>query len=551
LLAILFLAAFLRLYKLNSVPPGPSLDEVSLGYNAYSILKTGADEYGTKFPLILRAYDDFRPAFYSYLVIPFVWVFGLTTVAVRLPSVILSVICVWLTYLLTLELFKNGKLALPTGGLKIVNSHKIAYLSAILLSVSPWHIYLSRLGHEVNLGLTLVAAGVYFFVKAIDTKSGKKWLSFSSVCFALSLNSYQSQKLIVPILIVSIAIIFYRQLIARLRQLILPVVLFSIIAIPILRVALSPEALIRFRGTSAFNYENNRLYQDGLTKLAIATGNRDWREIIYYNRRLVSLRIFLQNYFLHFSPQWLFTGGPMESHKVPNLGLLYWWELPFIIIGIISLMRSNLLRGYKLLLGVWLVSAPLPAAITTQAPHAMRSFTFLPVWQILGALGLVSCLRLLTLKMKKLAITVFSFLVTGSLVYFAYQYYFVFPKTQSQSFQTALYRAMQDLPGQKDKFTGIIVSNRDNLYQSYMFYLFTNRLDPTKYQQLGGSVSGGWAQTHRIGKLEFRPIIWSEDKDLRQTLFIGNPAEFPPNVPVRSQYSYLDGKVGVIEITNN
>src|SRR3989344_6012623 len=88
---ILLAAVFLRFYRLDVIPPHPSLDEVSIGYNAYSILQTGKDEFGYKLPILLRAYDDWRPAHYTYLVIPFVEFFGLNVFAVRLPSVLLSI----------------------------------------------------------------------------------------------------------------------------------------------------------------------------------------------------------------------------------------------------------------------------------------------------------------------------------------------------------------------------------------------------------------------------------------------------------------------------
>jgi len=91
-ITIIFIAAFFRFYQITIVPPHPSLDEVSIGYNAFSILKTGVDEYGTKFPILLRAYDDWRPALYIYLVVPFVKLFGLSIFAVRLPSVIMSIL---------------------------------------------------------------------------------------------------------------------------------------------------------------------------------------------------------------------------------------------------------------------------------------------------------------------------------------------------------------------------------------------------------------------------------------------------------------------------
>ncbi|EKD95597.1 MAG: hypothetical protein ACD_24C00433G0001, partial [uncultured bacterium] len=51
LLLIVLLGGALRFYQLASVPPSLARDEVSVGYNAYSILKTGKDEYGRIFPL--------------------------------------------------------------------------------------------------------------------------------------------------------------------------------------------------------------------------------------------------------------------------------------------------------------------------------------------------------------------------------------------------------------------------------------------------------------------------------------------------------------------
>ena len=86
LILILALAAFLRLWSFGSVPPSASLDEASIGYNAYSVLKTGVDEFGS-FPIVSqRGYDDYRRSTYLFLVVPFVGLFGLNTAAVRFPA---------------------------------------------------------------------------------------------------------------------------------------------------------------------------------------------------------------------------------------------------------------------------------------------------------------------------------------------------------------------------------------------------------------------------------------------------------------------------------
>ena len=65
-------------------------DEAALGYNAYSILETGRDEYGQILPIIFKSFGDYKPGFYVYLTLPFIKVFGLNELSVRLPSIILG-----------------------------------------------------------------------------------------------------------------------------------------------------------------------------------------------------------------------------------------------------------------------------------------------------------------------------------------------------------------------------------------------------------------------------------------------------------------------------
>ena len=55
LAGIVLLAFFLRFYKVTEIPPSLNWDEVSIGYNAYSILKTGRDEWGVFLPIHFKA----------------------------------------------------------------------------------------------------------------------------------------------------------------------------------------------------------------------------------------------------------------------------------------------------------------------------------------------------------------------------------------------------------------------------------------------------------------------------------------------------------------
>ena len=74
---IVLISLFLNIFKQNTSPGCFNSDEASFGYNAYSILKTGGDEYGNFMPLRLKSFGDFKMPVYSYLSVPFIAIFGL------------------------------------------------------------------------------------------------------------------------------------------------------------------------------------------------------------------------------------------------------------------------------------------------------------------------------------------------------------------------------------------------------------------------------------------------------------------------------------------
>src|SRR3990172_600006 len=133
LILIILLAAFLRLYQLEKVPPGFHIDEVTVGYNAYSLMETGRDENGNFLPLYIDSFGDFRPAGYFYLTIPAIKFLGLTEFAVRFSSALFGVLTVILLFFLAEKIFKN---------------RFVAFLSAFLLAVSPWHVIVTRATSE-------------------------------------------------------------------------------------------------------------------------------------------------------------------------------------------------------------------------------------------------------------------------------------------------------------------------------------------------------------------------------------------------------------------
>src|SRR5579872_6374629 len=156
LVAIILLAGLLRFYKLGQNPPSLYWDEASLGYNAYSILKTGSDEHGRHLPITdFAAFGDYKPPLYIYADVPAIAVFGLNEFGIRFPSAFFGTLTIFVAYLIAKSLIEDENVAL---------------LTSLFLAISPWHIQLSRAAYEANLGLFFSSLGILFFIKFAQKK---------------------------------------------------------------------------------------------------------------------------------------------------------------------------------------------------------------------------------------------------------------------------------------------------------------------------------------------------------------------------------------------
>src|SRR3990170_258331 len=148
LFLLLFISFFTRILFLDLIPQGMYRDEVSVGYNAYSIIKTGKDEFDRNSPFIFEALGDYKLPVIIYLTAPFVFLFGLTDFWVRFPTALIGSLTPFALFLLAKKLFDK----------------RIAMFSAISLAISPWHILFSRLVNESVISVFTSILGIYFLI---------------------------------------------------------------------------------------------------------------------------------------------------------------------------------------------------------------------------------------------------------------------------------------------------------------------------------------------------------------------------------------------------
>ncbi|MBU3935376.1 glycosyltransferase family 39 protein [Patescibacteria group bacterium] len=517
LLPITLIALLLRLYQVNNYPP-LLWDEASLGYNAYSILKTARDEYGTFLPLIFKSFGDYKPGLYVYLTTPFIALLGLTPLAVRLPSIILGSLLPYFLYLLIREINPKSK--------------KTALFSALVLAFNPINIHFSRGAWETNiLTVELVLASLFFF---------KRKYLLSALIFASTLYTYQGGKL-ASLLLITILLItqlnfskpfstVILNLFQDLKRLSKPFILpLFILALPIAYGLFFSSDSNRLKVISLFSYPRNQTE----TQQIISESNQlDYQ--LFHNHFIFFFRNFTLRYFNHFSPALLAFVGDWQNprHSAPYIGILLYPSLIFFIIGLFS--KAKKLKKFFLL---WLLLAPIPAALTRDSVQTVRAMSF--------SIPLVFFVSLGLSQLKNRYLKIFIFLVyLLSFVYYSDLYYNHMVKTNPMQFIYGQEQAIKYLVKKQVDYQQIYFT--DFYGQPYIYYLFYSQYPPQKYQTQANLTENEYGDAGTVQKIDnirfvstpspdslppHSLAIYSHDELLRLNL---NPQNILPLSPINN-----------------
>lgn len=470
---VVILAAFLRLYSLNSYPVSVYWDEAAIGYNAYSLAKTGADEYGKSWPLAFESFNDFKLPGYIYLDSIFVKVLGLSEFSVRLPSAIAGTLAVFLIYLFTKKLFEKND-----------NKEEIALLAAIVTAVSPWHIQLSRAAFETNIALTVVLLGLYLLLTGIKSR----WAAVGAIpALAISFYFYYSSYTFIPLLLLAFAIIYRAYARTNIKYYLAGLLISMLIIAPAIFQLLTSEGSKRVREVSIF--ENTALYEDYIAASADA---HNIVSKVLTNRRIPLLLESLRGYFTHLSPGFIYFGeDPNPRHHPLFQGNFYIWQIPFLVSGLWLLvkLKDNKLKFFLI---AFMAIAPIPAAFTIDTPHSLRSYNLLIPLAIITSLGMA---HLLKYKLWKIVTAPLAIILIT--IYF-FNYYVIYPISSSNAWAYGYDEMFHRVNFLETYYDRIIVTGY--YWKPYIYYLFVNKINPTDYQQNPNQLS--------IGKYRFGIAGW-------------------------------------------
>jgi len=499
LLIICFASFFFTVYKQNEVPVCTNADEAAFGYNAYSLLTTGKDEYGTEMPLRLKSFGDNKLPLYSYLSVPFIALFGLDQMGIKGLNILGSVLLPLLIYFLTKELFGRKSYGLVA-----------ALLTATSLST---HIT-ARQAHESLLSLNLSLSMFLFYLRSKRTHRWQDRVMFL-LSTGFSLFSYHPARLLVFFQGLLIGVDFFRMSKTTRKTFGLLAGMFAAIVILFLASDLvynpSRVSNLLFVNSPGFALRINELRGEGANRL-------------FYNKlTLGAVDLTYQN-LAYFSPQFLLARGD-ENYRFgfPGMSLITLVEYALIFIGLYYLFRNKHPQRFALVAA--LLISPLTGSLSWAGISLTRVMFEFALIFIVASYGFIELLRDVPARWK---VTTVAALVTLQLVglFISWNFYLNhYPKRAIViRSQECGYKELATYIKQNyDRFDHFYITKEHG--QPYMHLLYQLRFPPDKYQsqsKLSSPDKYGFGQVEKFDKFIFHvPNELNEKK----VVYIGYPWE--------------------------
>jgi len=533
LLLIIAFGFLIRVYKITSLPLPPNGDELAFGYYGWSLLHFGTDEYVNKFPVSFISIGDLKYPLLSYMnIIPAAF-FGLTQITTRFWGLVAGVLLIPLIYKLSLIFFEDKKTAL---------------LTSVLMAIMPWALIESRLGYENLPATTLVTFAFYLILySAKKTKENfrtKKILKpISTFILFLCLFLYAAARVFTPLFLAFlIAFSFFnKSSLKPLRGLLFK--LFILITISVLVSISSPQLKGRsteemWKGLShdQTNHLEEIYVQAGKSPIQIPP-RITW---LFHNKYKIATIDFLKRYTDHFSFKFLFFEAEASIERLPDMGVLAYYDLVFLPLGIYFLIKEGKPQE-SLIIFFWLFISPIASALTFGGAHINRASMMIVPLAVISGYGLSKLVSLFKNGILK-KLTVFA--TSAAVVYFG-----------CYSLNQLLIQKPLDRPWYKEQVYKEVSSEVLNLRGSYdavavgdddyIYFLFYGKITPKEFIKNSeitpfNLVTNRWERVNRLYNIYFKMPFNCPKGGKQNVLYVCSGDEIPKNVKVVKVFHYLD-----------
>jgi hypothetical protein len=333
--AVVAAVAAFQLWIPSNNPPGFFRDEAALAYNAHTIAHEGRDEYGTRFPLYLRSFDDYKSPIFVY---GLAGVFRVVETDERVARGFAAA-CVLAAVLLL------GWLAYRRTG-----KASIGVATVALAGCSPWLFELGRVAFEVAMEPLFLCLALLGIERASRLD---RWTPLGALPVSLALGGiayvYAGGRLLAPLLAAALVVLAGR---GRWRWVVTAWFGFLVTQIPLLLYArTNPGALSR-------RFDATTFITDDMPVWEIV-----WRATVNY---LQDLQLW----------HYVVSGDRDPYAHTPGAGALLAAAVTLSLAGLwlaLTRYRSDPFWRYSV---AALSLSPVPAALTVDRFHALRLAPF-------------------------------------------------------------------------------------------------------------------------------------------------------------------------------
>jgi endonuclease YncB( thermonuclease family) len=495
LLIIIFLGLTTRLVRLDYAPPSLSNDEISIAYDAYSVSQTGRDEHNNWLPISFQSHNTYKAPLTAYLDILSIKIFGNNEYGARIPSAVLGLGTILFLGLLIWELTKNIDLAL---------------ISAFVLTITPWHIFTSRMAWESNVALFFVVLIIYGLLTGI--KRNKKWLVLLGfLSGAISMYGYHTEWVFTPMIIATIWLL-NRKICFKKPIFYIGLVVFALVVSPIfINYIKHPE------DTRA---GTQMIWDDPLLSQKLKNKNMAQKIILVSKTSVSNYSGYLDNGYL------FFDGLNLITKEDPfQVGLFLVIFLPSFWIGLVN-VKKYFEKDYKFIYW-WVFLGPIVPSLTRGGSVYIRNLVSVVPYAILIAVG--SLIIWKWLSKKKFGKILVGTLLTLSFGYFLTTYFYQFPKMMGENFQDGYKQVAEFIKENDQDYDKIIIDPRfgdNNLYAGvpHLYIGYFAKIDPRIIQnRVYGDKWWGF------GKYEIRDINWNLEEIKPNYLYVAPFGNQPEN----------------------
>jgi hypothetical protein len=368
---------------------------------------------------------------------------------------------------------------------------------------------LSRASFETVTALFLLLSGLLLFFKGLETRNAK-FFHFSGLLLGLSLWTYHSFRIFVPLLYIFL-IFQYRKKIALKYHLVFPIFLAHLVILTFFH----PEIVGRINDLW--------LTRDPEVHNSLHQGYANFLEFIFDNNYFLIFQNWTHQYLQYFDFRfWFWKALNLTPPQYLDFGLMNLVDLPLFIAGTIVLIRSKNIFLKKLAF-FWFVVAPLAASFTRGEPNHIRVLIWLPLFALILGLGFEFFVQKIH---PRYLITLYIILLFFNFFYFIDLYFNNFKNFYADVWHYGYKEAVQYACQNKANYQKIIITDKYGIYWPstktvpHLYALVHCQIDPTKY-----------LENREIYNLEFRQPQWRIDSLQENTLLIGSNWDFPENFP--------------------